>query len=153
MSRHLVCTVVSVADVVAVVNDGLRAVYEITRTLPLIGFTCRIIRVVPLGEGTFVQRCQCGVRRIIYFMWYAVYVLRIDEAATDTRRDVDEVEFHDTGDGPPILLMQIGATALFCGNFQIHTRCQSHLIVAVTVVTLTFLDKSGFPVVEACLTI
>ena len=84
------------------------------------GIICSLIRVIPLGDGTLVQRGQRGVHGTTRSR-YSVYVLRIDEAATDTRRDVDEVEFHDTGDGTPILLMQIGASALFCGNFQIYT--------------------------------
>ena len=79
-----------------------------------------------------------------------MYVLRIDEATTNTRRDVDEVEFHDTGDGTPILLMQIGASALFCGDFQIHTRSQRYLIMAGTVVTGLVLDVLLLPVVEGC---
>ena len=149
MGRHLAVAIVSVADVVAVVDNGQRAVYEVTRALPLhlmIGIIHRIIRVVPLGDGLFVQRCQRGVHGIRRGR-YAMYVLRIDEAAADTGRDVDQVELHDTRDGTPYLLIESGAGALLGGDLQIHARGQGHLVVTCAVVTLALLDEAGLPVV------
>ena len=39
---------------------------------------------------------------------------------------------------------------LFCGQLQIHTRCQSHLVEAGTVVTLALIVETGLPVVVRC---
>ena len=51
-------------NVIAVINNGLRAVNEVTRGLPFVLVSFSIsggIRVVPLGDGLFVQGCQRGI--------------------------------------------------------------------------------------------
>ena len=75
---------------------------------------------------------------------HAVLVLGIDEAAADTGLHVDEVELDDTGDGSPVLLVEVGAGALLGGQLQIDTRGQGHLVVAVAVVALALVLNAFF---------
>ena len=50
-----------------------------------------------------------------------MHVLSIDEATTDTRLHIDEVELDDTSNKTPVFLVDIRASTLFGGQFQINT--------------------------------
>ena len=129
--------------------------YEVTRTLPfhLVSSIIRgIIRVVPLCDSIFVQGSQRGVLSTT-FARYTMYVLGIDETATDTRRDINQVEFYNTSDGTPYLLIQVIARTLLSGDFQIDTRCQRHLVMTVSIVAGLVLDMLLLPVIERSLTV
>ena len=118
VGRNSIIACIFTADVVAVIDNGLCAVYKVTRCLPRHVGT--FIFEVASGNSTSVQRCQS-----VMFRWgictCLVHVLSIDEATTHTRLHVDEVELYDTSDVAPVLLIQIVASALLCGQLQIHT--------------------------------
>ena len=150
MGRHSLSACITVADVVAVVDNGLCAVNEVSGGLP---FRLGSIRGDRLGVGEvcfrdsfLVQACQYGIGNA-GIRPLTVYVLRIDEAAADTWGDIDEVEFHDTRDGSPIFLIQILASALLGGNLKIDTRCESQFVMTACVVARTILYMFRFPVV------
>ena len=123
MGRYLVGAHVFSTDVVAVVDNCLRAVYEVARCLPLplvcISF-CGGVIVVKSGDGSRIQGRQGGVD-MIGFRTFTMDVLRIDETTTDTRLHIDQVEFDDTGNRAPHLLIEFLAGALLRGQFQIDT--------------------------------
>ena len=52
---------------------------------------------------------------------FLVYVLGIDETTTHAWLHVDKVEFDDTRDVAPVLLVQVITRTLFGGQLQIHT--------------------------------
>ena len=143
-----VVRLVSVADVVAVIDDGLGAVYEVARRLPL--FLVGIVEVVTVflaRDGTIVQSGQGGVGQACRVA-LAVYVLGIDEAAAQTGLHVDEVQLHHAGDVAPVLLVEPRAGALLGGQLQIDAGSQGHLVVAVAVVAFALVVVGGLPVVE-----
>ena len=76
------------------------------------------IVIVPLGDCTIVQCCQCGVI-MVRLGAHTVLVLSIDETAADTCRHVDQIQFDDAGDGTPVLLVETIACALLGGQFQV----------------------------------
>ena len=69
-----------------------------------------------------------------------MFVLGIDEATAQTCLHVDQVEFDDTGDVTPVLLIQILTGTLFRRQFQVYARSQGHLVEAATVVAGTIFD-------------
>ena len=85
VGRHLVFTHIFVADVVAIVDNGLCAVDEVAGGLEcqLIGVVLRCaVVIVPLGDGVFIQLCQrCVLADNLGA--HAVLVLGIDETAAD----------------------------------------------------------------------
>ena len=87
VGRHLAFAHVAVADVVAVVDDGLGAMDEVAGGLPqvLVGIVLGgVVVVVPLRDGTGIEGCQRSVL-MVGLAAHAVLVLGIDEAAADTR--------------------------------------------------------------------
>ena len=52
---------------------------------------------------------------------YLMYVLGIDEATTHTWLHVDKIELYHTRDVAPVLLIQVVACTLLCGQLQIDT--------------------------------
>ena len=79
-----------------------------------------------------------------------MYVLGIDEATTDTCRDIYQVELYYTSDWTPYLFIEAIASTLLGGEFQIDTRGQRHLVMTGTIVAGLVLDVFLFPVVEGC---
>ena len=80
-----------------------------------------------------------------------MFVLGIDEAATDTRLHINQVEFYNTRDIAPVFLIDVGASALLGGQLQIDTRGQCHLIMAITIITGTISLMGLFPLfVSSC---
>ena len=75
-------------------------------------------------------------------------VLGIDETTTNTRRDINQVEFDDTGNGSPVLFVQTVTRTLLGSDFQIYTRGQRHLVMTVTVVASAIVLEGFFPVIE-----
>ena len=133
------------ADVVAVVDNHLCAVHEVTAGLPFV--LARIISCVNkilLGDSTCVQVGDGGVR-LAGWTTFTMFVLGIDEAATDTRLHINQVEFDNTRDIAPVFLIDVGASALLGGQLQIDTRGQCHLIMAITVITGTISLMGLFP--------
>ena len=121
VGRYAICFLVSVADVIAVVDDGLRAVDEVTRGLPFMSESIGIfIAVVPLGGSTLVQCRQRG-RHVVGRAGLTMLVLSIDETATDTGLHIDEVKLYDTRDGAPVLLIESITSAQLRGQLQIDT--------------------------------
>ena len=148
---NLIITHVLATDVVTVVNDGQRAVYEVARRLPVhLMFTVfsRIVRIVLSCGCPFVQGGQRYVRWIL-FRTYTVYVLGIDETATHARLHIDEVEFDDTRDVTPVFFPQTRTCTIFSGQLQIDTRCQCHLVMAATVVSRVLVPIFFLPFVES----
>ena len=90
------------ADVIAVVDDGLRAVHEVARCLPVVHRSGKILELLVADS----VRIQAGHRNLmpIGLLTLAVHILCIDETATDTRLHVDKVEFDNTGDVAPVFL-------------------------------------------------
>ena len=76
---------------------------------------------------------------------HAVLVLGIDIATAETRLDVDEVELDDAGDITPIGTRGTGRRLV--DELQVHTRCQCHLVVAGSIVTVAVGRSCGLPVV------
>ena len=116
MGRHGIVTLILAADVVAVVDDSLRAVYEVTRCFPFHRAT--FIFITSLADGTIIQVCQGNMiqtRRRSLLM----FVLGIYEATTDTRLHIDEVEFDDAGNVTPVFLVQFLTRALLRSQLQI----------------------------------
>ena len=75
-----------------------------------------------------------------------MFVLGIDEAATDTRLHINQVEFYNTRDIAPVFLIDVGASALLGGQLQIDTRGQCHLIMTITIITSAIGLMFFFPV-------
>ena len=92
MGGNAVCRQVFVADVVAVVDDGLRAVDEVTGGLPFFSISIGSL-VIPFkfADGILVQLGQSGVLMARYP--FAMLVLGIDVAAADTSRDIDKIHW------------------------------------------------------------
>ena len=118
VGRNSISACVLTADVVAVVDNGLRTVYEVTRCLPRHVGTIEC--EVASGNGISIQGSQ-SVVAMLCIRTYLMYVLGIYEATTHTWLHVDKVELNNTGDVAPVLLIQIVASALLCGQLQIHT--------------------------------
>ena len=92
-------------DVIAVVNDGLRAVYEVTRCLPLVLMTIiSSIRKLLIADGTIVQFGN-GVVIHARTATYSVDILGIDETTADARLHIDQVQLDDTSDIAPLLFV------------------------------------------------
>ena len=158
---HSIVSHILVTNIVAVVNNGLRTVYEVTRGLPfplivsrtiVFNFGVFIIRInvyiVPLGDSTCVQGSQSGMLTV-RFSARTMHVLGIDETTAHTLLHVDEVQFDDTRDEAPVLLIKILTNALLSSQFQINARCQSHLVVAVTIVAFAIVLVVCFPAIES----
>ena len=136
-------------DVIAVVDDGLGAMHEVARSLPLVLFVI-VSRVrkhlitdsttVQFGNGVVGLICRCSL---------AVNILGIDEATADARLHIDQVQFDDTCDVAPFLFIKTSTRAILGSQFQIDTRGQCHLVVAVTVVTFTLVDMVFLPIKES----
>ena len=147
MGRHGSIALILVTDVVTVIDDGLRAMYEVTRCFPFhIG---AVIHEVFLRDGIFVQLCQRDMILLVVGA-HLMHVLGIDEAATNTGLHIDEVELDDTRDVAPVFFIQTVARALFGGQLKIYTRCQCHLVEAGAVVAPAVVNEAGFPVVVGC---
>ena len=86
---------------------------EVTRGLPgLLGFITGSICEFLVRNSTTVQCCQDGLV-ITRITTYAMLILGIDIATTDTRLHVNQVEFHDTGDVTPVFLIKPLTGTLF----------------------------------------
>ena len=139
------------ADVVAVVDNHLCAVHEVTAGLPFV-LACIIgcVNKILLGDSTCVQVGDGGVR-LAGWTTFTMFVLGIDEAATDTRLHINQVEFDNTRDIAPVFLIDIGAGALLGGQLQIDTRGQCHLIMTITIITSAIGLMSLFPLfISSC---
>ena len=77
-----------------------------------------------------------------------MYVLGIYEATTDTCLHINKVKLNDTSNGSPVLFIKIVACAPLRGQFQIYARCQSHLVITVTIVTCAISTVGLFPLFE-----
>ena len=146
MSRHGIAFFVFAADVVAVVDNGLRAVDEVAGGFPFHFGTC--ICKVASCDSIYVQ-CRQRVVLVKFIRPYLMHVLGIDEAAAHAGLHVDEVELYNARDVAPVLLIQVVASALLSRQLQIDTGCQRHLVLTGAVVALAVVDESGFPVVES----
>ena len=111
------------ADVVAVVDDGLRAVHEVARRLEL--FKVRVIRrlvgghvnvgEVIAGDGSAVQ-CGQGDVILLIVVRHTMHVLGIDETAADALLHIDQVELNDARDESPVLFVEAIAFTLLGGQ-------------------------------------
>ena len=135
------------ADVVAVVDDNLCAMYEVTGSFPFYQGSAFIIKVFSC-YGISVQSRQRGVF-LLFVCTYSVFVLGIDEATTDTRLHIDEVKLDDTGNVAPVFLIesQVGALYFLREQLQIYTGGQCHLVQTDTVVALAVVAEASLPVV------
>ena len=75
-----------------------------------------------------------------------MFVLCIDEAATNTSLHINQVEFDNTRDIAPVFLIDVGASALLGGQLQIDTRGKCHLIMTITIITSAIGLMFFFPV-------
>ena len=102
MGRHTIAHLVTIGDVVTIVDDDLAVVYEVTGGLPLfLGAASSIIglNILPNSVGhcrrianTTMQIQVCQNRLILAGRsTYTVNVLGIDETATDTFGYIDKV--------------------------------------------------------------
>ena len=155
MGRHTFGPFILGTDVVAVINDGLGAVYEVARCLEflegwivciLVGGHIYVGEVIA-GDGSTVQ-CGQGDVVLLAVCRYTMHVLGIDEATANALLHIDEVKLDDTRDESPVLFVEALAGTLLGGQLQIDTRSQGHLVVAVTVVAALFFRVVLFPVVE-----
>ena len=118
VSRYGVGAFILTADVVAVVNNSLRTVYEVTCRLPFYVSTSEC--EVASCDSIMVQ-CRQSVMTVECIRTRLVYVLGIYESTTHTWLHVDEVELYNTGDVAPVFLIQFIARTLFCCQLQIDT--------------------------------
>ena len=72
-----------------------------------------------MGNGIVVQVRQRGVHVVGLFA-LTMDILCIDETAADTRRYINQVEFHDTCDWAPNFLIESGTCTFLRGDFQIY---------------------------------
>ena len=131
------------ADIITVVDNGLCAMYEVTRRLPFHQVSAFIIEVFS-RNSICVQSRQRGMVFLVVCT-YSVFVLCIYETTTYTSLYVDEVKFDDTRDIAPIFLIEVCASAFLGCQLQIHTRGQRHLVEAVTIVALALIDMLSLP--------
>ena len=113
MGRNSIPTFILTADVIAVVDDGLCTVDEVTRGFPLIAVVV-VECEITYCNSIVVQCCQ-GIMFVIFIRTLLMYVFGIYEATTHTRLHVDEIELYHTRDVTPVLLIQVIASTLFCG--------------------------------------
>ena len=145
---------ISAADVVAVVDDGQRAMYEVARGFPLFLFLNNAvvsISVILSADGIRVQLGQ-GYMFKSAVGGLAVYILGIDETATHTRLHIDEVQFYDARNVSPVFLVHArtcGLCRVVGGQLQIDTRRQCHLVMAATVVSRVLVPIFFLPLVES----
>ena len=80
-------------------------------------------------------------------------VLGIYKSAAQSCGYVNKIKLNHTGNYTPILVIKVYSGSLLLrknlliGKFQIYARCQSHLVVTLTVVTCAVVYVLLFPVV------
>ena len=142
-------TLVGIAGGIAVVDDLLHVMHEVTGGLHFlqvgIAIGEHLIRdslgmsaglfIIRGEDGTVVARGRAG----------AMHILGIDITAAETGLHIDQFQLSHTGDVAPVLFLR---RALLGGQFEIDTRGEGHAVGHLTVVTLTLLREGLLPLVE-----
>ena len=132
---------------IAVVDNLLGVVDEVTRSLHL--FQIRFIAISIceslIGTGRKVVGRQVHFLPIPVPGLDTVLVTGIDIAATKTSLHVDEVEFDNAGDEPPLGLARL--FTLLADNFQIDARCQADLVRTGGIVAVGLACMAHLPVI------
>ena len=138
-------------DVIAVVDNHLCAMHEVTAGLPFVlVFIIVSINKILLGNSTSVQVSDSGMR-LACITTRTMFVLSIDEATTDTCLNINQIEFDNTRDVTPVFLIKVSTCAFLCRQLQIDTRGKCHLIMTITIVASTVCLMSLFPLlVSSC---
>ena len=104
VGRYSIQSRILVTNVVAVVDNGLRTVYEVTWCLPF-----RLVVIIWgvleqfLGNGTSIQGGQKGLC-LIWTATFTMLVLGIDIATTHTGLHINQVKLYHTSNRTPVLL-------------------------------------------------
>ena len=129
MGRNSIGCFILVTNIIAVINNGLRAVDEVARGLPLfLGVIGSGVLERLVGNSTRIQGGQNGVS-LTRTTALAMLILGIDITTTHTRLHIDEVEFYDTCDITPVFFVKSLTGTLLRGQLQIDTRSEGHLVV------------------------
>ena len=121
--------------------------HKVTRSLPLLlgGFGSVIAEVIT-GDGTFVQGCQGNVL-LVGTATHAVLVAGIDEATANAGLHIDEVQLNNTCDETPVFFVEVITCTFLGSQFQIDSRGQCHLVMAVTVVATAVVHEGFLPII------
>ena len=125
--------------------------HEVSAGLPFV-LACisSCVNKILLGNSTCVQVGDSSMC-LTCITTRTMFVLSIDEATTDTRLNINQIEFDNTRDIAPVLLVKVSACAFLCRQFQIDTRGKCHLIMTITIITGTISLMSLFPLfISSC---
>ena len=144
VGRVCVVAVILVSYRVAVIDNALGVVDEVTRSLDVDRLCCSGIGEFLVGYSSIVKFRQDDLAPIIMGC-HTVLVLGIDIATAKPRLHVDKVKLYHTSDVAPVFRI-LAFSALAC-NLQIDTGGQGHLVGAGTVVAVRLSTLFQLPVI------